>query len=824
MLLIGFQPKGGINMSANKSYFKTYLKTGCSASVLALMLSSPIKTYAQQDEGNAVVNDSQKEEEQVLVTATKRPTEIGDVPLAITALTGDFSRDVNLNDMKDIILWTPGITGNSQDSFIDAVSVRGILTNDFGVGGDPSVGFFKNNLYQGRNGVAITSLYDMDRAEALRGPQGFLFGRNAIGGAISVFTKRPDLNSNGAYADFDAGQRGHYVGEAAVNLSGNENFGIRIAGYYSHENGWVDNVARPSDPRLLAHEKFGIRGTALYQNENVTAVLTVEYEDRDQDGTAYRAIPGSSTFQRLNDLFGVTIGGNGRDVDQDLGFDYITDDSQIFSIGFELEWDLGDVVLTSITGYTDHDYFYIEDYDGTPLQINDYLQDQTGNYFQQEVRLASDTDSPLSWYGGVSFYKENIDAFFSEKANEGTMCAYYFAPYYEGYPYYYDAATAAYYGLLGCQYYYYNDYPYDDPLDGELIENNRAIGHYKGWGAYVNLNYAFSDKFDIGVGVRYTKDTKEFSIVGYPVTSNLGPFYALGFTTAEPLVDKRNWSAFTPQFIVRYRPNDNTMLFASATRGFKSGGFGSFSVQELAGQPELPFGVTGLTNADARPDDFAPERSWSYEIGIKGTADRGRLRYDANAFYYTYRDMQLFVVGEGGGTRVDNVGRVKGYGFEGSLQWALSEHVDLRLSAAHVSTEMMQAQPICPGDDENACEGTGLSHVPDFAGSARLSYRYPVNGGQIRAVAELFGQTKTSALSASTDPAEIIDAYADLSLRFGYESDNGWAITAYVENVTNSLYYDGIFAGDGITPGVWFNPSRPRTFGVRISAFFGGER
>ncbi|MCH8321588.1 MAG: TonB-dependent receptor [Proteobacteria bacterium] len=810
-----------------KSKLKSKLLAGCSISAIALMTSMPNVATAQQPEENEATAQQPRENlvvEEVLVTALKRETSIQDVPLAITALSGDFTRDVNLNDMKDLILWTPGFTGNSQDSFIDAVSVRGILTNDFGVGGDPSIGFFKNNLYMGRNGVAITSLYDMDRAEALRGPQGFLFGRNAIGGAISVFTKRPDLNSNGGYAEFDAGQRGHYVGEAAINLSSNDNFGVRIAGYYSTENGYVDNVFRPADPRRLAHEKFGIRGTALYENENISAALTVEYEDRNQDGTTYRAIAGSSTFQRLNDLFGVTVGGNGRDIDQDLGFNDIADDSEIFTIGFQLDWDLGGVTLTSITGYTDHSYFYVEDFDGTNLQINDYLQDQKGNYFQQEIRLASDTDEPLSWYGGVSFYKENINAFFSEKSNEGIMCAYYFAPYYEGYPYYYTGASAAYYGLLGCQYYYYNNSPYDDPLNGELIEDNRAIGHYKGWGAYVNLNYAFSDKFDIGVGVRYTKDTKEFSIEGFPVASNLGPFFALGFTTAEPLIDTRSWSAFTPQFVVRYRPNDNTMLFASATRGFKSGGFGSFSVQELAGQPELPFGVTGLTNNDARPDDFAPERAWSYEIGIKGTTHDGRIRYDANAYYYTYKDMQLFVVGLGGGTRVDNVGFVKGYGFEGSMQWVVSQYVDLRFSAAHASTKLSGAQPICPGPDPDACEGASLSHVPDLSGAARINFRYPVNGGYIRAAAELYGQTKTSALSASTDPAEVIDAYADISLRFGYESNNGWAITAYVENVTNALYYDGIFAGDGILPSVWFNASRPRSFGVRISTSFGGER
>lgn len=819
-------------MSGNKSYIKSVLKAGCSASAIALMTSYPGFAYAQQggqdqdqdQENTTAENVDSTKAEVVTVTATKRPTSIIDVPLAITALGGEFTREVNLNDLKDIILWTPGITGNSQDSFIDAVSVRGILTNDFGVGGDPSIGFFKNNLFQGRNGVAITSLYDMDRAEALRGPQGFLFGRNAIGGAISVFTKRPELGENGGYAELEGGQRTRLVGETAINLSSSDNFGVRFAGYYSHENGYVDNVFRPSDPRRLQHEKFGFRGSALYENENISAFLTIEYEDRDQDGTTYRAITGSTTLNRLNNLFGVTVGGNGRDIDQNLGFNTIEDDSNIFNIGFEFTWDLGDVTVTSNTGYTDHDYFYIEDFDGTNLQLNDYLQDQSGNYFQTELRVASDTDGPLQWYAGFSYYRENIDAFFTSLGNEGLLCSYYFAPYYEGYPYYYSGASAALAGLYGCQYYYYNVYPYDDPLTGVLEESNRVIGDYKGWATYVNFNYEFSPKFDIGIGIRYTKDTKDFSLSALPVTSNLGPFFNLGFTTTTPVTGGQSWDAVTPQFIMRYRPNDNTTIFFSATRGFKAGGFGSFSVEELPGQPEIPFGVTGLSNANAMPDSFDPERSWSYEVGIKGTARNGAVRYDLNAFYYTFRDLQLFVVGMGGGTRVDNVGRVKGFGFEGSMQWVINENWDLRFSGAHTSTNVTGAQPVCPGANPNACEGAGLSHVPDFSGSARLSYRKPIDGGLIRGAVEIFGQTQTGALSLSTDPAEVIDAYGDISIRIGFESDNGWAITAFVENVTNALYYDGIFAGDGVLPGVFFNASRPRTFGVRISTSFGSDR
>ena len=171
--------------------------------------------------------------EEVIVTATKRAESVMDVPIAITAMSGAFIREVNLNDIKDLIQFTPGISGNSKDSFLDFVSVRGIRTIDFGNGGDPSVSLYKNGLYQGRTGAAVSSMYDIERAEVLRGPQGFLFGRNSVSGAFNVITAKPELDDVGGYAEVDVGERGVFVFEGALNLPVSETMGLRLAGYHS---------------------------------------------------------------------------------------------------------------------------------------------------------------------------------------------------------------------------------------------------------------------------------------------------------------------------------------------------------------------------------------------------------------------------------------------------------------------------------------------------------------------------------------------------------------------------------------------------------------
>ena len=179
-------------LTGKKTIRKKAISNAVTASIMASSLAVP--AWAQTLE-------------EVIVTATKRSESVQDVPLAITALSGDFIDQANLSDVKDLVTFTPGVTGNSQDSFIDAISVRGIRTQDFGLGLDPSSAFFKNDLYEGRNGSAVTSLYDLERAEVLRGPQGFLFGRNSIGGAFSVHTRRAEIDSNDGFVNLDLAER-----------------------------------------------------------------------------------------------------------------------------------------------------------------------------------------------------------------------------------------------------------------------------------------------------------------------------------------------------------------------------------------------------------------------------------------------------------------------------------------------------------------------------------------------------------------------------------------------------------------------------------------
>lgn len=736
------------------------------------------------------------QEDEIIVTATKRAESIQDVPLAITAYSDEFIREVNLEDVKDLVTYTPGITGNSLDSFIDFINVRGIVTNDFGVGGDPSVGFFKNGLYQGRNGAVVTTLYDLERAEALRGPQGFLFGRNAIAGAISVHTARPKLDVYEGYAELDVAERGRIVGEAALNLPLTDKLAVRLAGYGGKENGYVDNAFDLSADRLVAFRKGAGRFSALYEDGGFQGFLTLEYEKRNQSPAVYRATELGDSYDALVSLFGLTLRGNGRDIDSDLGFGE-ADDSTIFSAGLELNLDIGGATITSLTGFKDHDYFYAEDFDGTPLRINDYRQDQTGQYFEQEVRVVSDSDGPFSWYAGASYYNEEIDVLFGQGQDEEVYCQYY-------------------YGLSCSDYFAGGGYAFT-PSPAGLVEENAVRGRYHGWAGYIDATYAFSEQFDVGAGLRYSRDVKDFGIQGLAPVSQLGNAFALGFNSTDFLTAKDNWDALTPRFILRYRPNDDWLVFASATRGFKAGGFGSFTIVPST----LPFtpGGVDLEPGDAFPDPFDPEKAWSYEVGTKGTVFGGRTKVDANVYYYTYKDLQSNVPGVGGGIVVDNVGKVKGWGAEAQATTALTDNFDLLINGAYHNSDVTEAEALCDGTLD--CEGQPLAAAPRFSGAAVLNFTALLGAGAVRSSLEAFGQTKTFGGLRRLAEARN-DGYVDLSFRIGYESEKGWSVFGYVENLTNALYYTGAEEGGSLIPAHFIGPSRPRTFGARVSYEFGG--
>jgi iron complex outermembrane receptor protein len=787
--------------------------------------------------GAALAQDEALEE--ITVTATKRAESVMDVPLSITAISGDSIRDLNLNDVKNLIHYTPGITGSTKDSFLDFVSVRGIRTIDYGNGGDPSVSIYKNGLYQGRTGSAVTSLYDLERAEILRGPQGFLFGRNSVSGAMNLITAKPDLDEKGGYIELDAGDRGHAVIEGAVNAPISENFGLRFSAYHSEEDGYVKNLA--GGPDLIAHDKTAFRVSGRYQTDSVTVDVFAETEDREQQGTVYRATGRGDSFNtvltRLNGGVPIEYSPDARTVNNDnsLGSE---DGGTISSIGMQIDFETAWGTLTSLTGFKDHDYKYIEDYDASPLRIFDYAQDQDGDYFEQEFRITSNSDGPLSWYAGASFYEENIDTIFRAVQEEDMYCGAYWYYLNE----YYGAAQTCenmfyYYNYL--DYYngdtYYADYyliPYfgtatwAPSTTGLIDDRNNVIGKFRGYSAYVDLSYAFSDSFDMSFGVRYTYDEKDFSQEALPDPggSILANKAQTGFKTPNgPVRDKRDWSDTTYRIVANWRPTENSLIFGSITTGYKPGGFGSFAITQIdPAQADAEFGRY-VAVADDKPASYEPETVTSFDLGYKGTIMDGRAQVTVNAFFYDYEDLQAIWY-DGPRVNVENVGQVDGTGIEFDVNAALSDNISVQFGGSWFDSEATGIQVFCEqgiplAGDENACEGNSIPWAPEWTAFAVLRGGFEAGNGEIFGSVAWTWEDDTRVDWIGT---EFINQQLALinqtDITIGYRTDN-WSVRAYVENVFDGEWFDAAYPDDDpASPYVEhaFGPSRPLTAGIRF--------
>jgi len=825
-------------MAAHKSRFGTQSNFTQEPRRTALAQAVSIALIAGVAAGPAVAQEELALEE-IIVTATKRAESVMEVPLAITAMSGDFVREANLDDIKDLIAFTPGITGNTKDSFMDFVSVRGIRTIDYGNGGDPSISIFKNGLYQGRTGSGVTSLYDVDRAEVLRGPQGFMFGRNSVSGAMNIITTKANLEETEGYVDLDVGERGHAVVEGAVNFPVSDTFAMRLSGYHSEEDGYLTNLQ--GGPDLIAHDKTAFRLSTRYQSERVTVDFMLENEDREQTGTVYRATGQGDSFNvvatRMNGGVPIVFDPDPQtvNVDNSLGSE---DGGSIMSAGLQIDVDTGFGTFTSLTGFKDHDYRYIEDYDALPITLFNYGQDQTGDYFEQEFRLTSDSDGPLSWYAGVSFYQENIDTTFLGQQSEDAYCAAYWF------------STNAYYGAAyTCEnmFYYYNyldayngDTFYADTYlipyfgttvwtaspDGLANDLNHIVGKYSGYSGYVDLSYEFNDSFDMSFGLRYSFDEKEFSQESLvdPGGSLLGNQVQTGFSTPNgPVSQKRDWSDTTYRVVANWHVNDTNLLFASITTGYKPGGFGSFTITQTGIPAE--YGQYVAVAGDT-PTSFEPETVTSYDIGYKGTLG-GRTQLSVNAFVYDYKDLQAIYY-EGPRVIVDNIGQVDGTGIEVDLHTVLSDNFTFRIGGSWFDSEAVNIQPFCAeGErvtgDPDVCEGNSIPWAPKTTAFAVLNASFPAGNGEI--FGNLGWTWEDDRRGDWPDPSIVFQNVPGINqtdIVVGYRKDT-WRVSAYVENVFDNVWSDANYEdSDPEDPYVQhlFGPNRPTTMGVRFGVSF----
>ena len=309
--------------------------------------------------------------EEVVVTAQKREQSLQDVPLAVNAFSQNFMERAGVEDVRDLVVLSPGFSGATEDSFSDAMAMRGISTNDFGVGGDPSVAVFVDGVWAGRTGGVQSSFYDMAGAEVVKGPQGTLFGRNAIAGAVSIKTQKPVMDEFEGKVKVGIAEYNRFETTGTVNVPLSENWAMRASVYGLTEDGYLENIQGGDDlvstiaaPHVLLCVTLAIP---------LMPLLLLSMKTASQNSSIY---------------WDETLGLPKDKVSQDLKGKDAIDEGEIANITANVEIELNESMsLTSITGWKTYNFYYVEDYDARPTLIDNFFLDTDVDYFSQELRL-----------------------------------------------------------------------------------------------------------------------------------------------------------------------------------------------------------------------------------------------------------------------------------------------------------------------------------------------------------------------------------------------------------------------------------------------------
>lgn len=575
-------------------------------SVLALTIStltipSLAVAQAQSDDDQA---ESEKYET-ITVTSSRRTKSLNEVPMAITALGSMTLERANVLDIEDVAGMTPGFSISTYNPVTPQPYIRGVGTNSSSVGDDASVGVFIDDVYAGRAGGFRSDLFDIQRVEVLRGPQGSLYGRNVAGGAISVITKDPteffEGKLKGTVGSHNLTElQGMVSGPLADGISG------RFAGSVRNRDGWVDNVHTGNELRDQDNQSF--RGKLNFDlSRDADLMLIADYAKDSLHGPGARSVTG------YDDVYGSSYPTQGSNDKVDLYRDGSTD-REIYGLSANLTVNLGDYEFTSITAYREQDYYFFDDLTGRYLRdaglslMND--ASETSKQWTQEFRLQNLTTGPLEWTAGVYLFNEEINRL---EAWDSTKM----------------------YELQGV----------DNMTSRGVWDATNETDSYALFG---EGSYRINDQWQVTLGGRYTYDNKDFAVTASGAPDLLG-FLQENYQVAE----EKSWNSFTPKVTLNYFAEQGDMVYLTLSEGYKAGGYNGIAAdaqaasvafdQEKARNYELGFKARFFdrmlsVNGAAYFLDYTDLQNFTTDIETgevrtaTGDAEVKGLELDANAF------------------------------------------------------------------------------------------------------------------------------------------------------------------------------------------------
>ena len=635
--------------------------------------------------------------EEITVTARQRTESLQGVPVAVTVMDESMLQQTFVQNLGELGDYAPNVSIGTVPGFnAAAIAIRGVSTGDIPSTFDPAVTVAVDGFYLGHYQASLLDMFDIQQVEVLRGPQGTLFGKNTIGGVINVSTKNPG-EEFGIQAKARVGNEGRQDIMGAIDLPIIDNvLAARIAVQQFNFDGFYDNTFNGKDAggQDLLNARAKIRWTPT---DTFEALLSFEYIDDDSDtpmvintttddkafyfgaGPGFPSYPGRGSGGPANLPLGDPFeSGLAPPEAHAPGFAQSKNtnghEEEVDGVYLTLNWDVMNGTLTSITGYRGVDSDYYNDYVGEPAAIYATIRSVYRDTTSQELRFAGNTDK-LDYVVGVYYQQNDMD--------------------YENYT------------SLG------PDHPFAGlapaiPVGGGLTDADGSQ-EATSWAIFGEGSYAITDATALTLGIRYSDEEKDFE---------LSPLF---FPTEARVAESDSWTDTTYRVGIDHQWSDETMVYASFSTGFKSGGF-----NEQAGS---------LTSAAT---SFDPEEAESLEVGMKSDFLNNTLRLNLAAFWVEYTDLQVDAVvplpGVGQESIITNAGEVTSYGLEADLMWLATENLTIDGTLGLLDAEYdkfncnLDNDPATPDVD---CSDFDVKRTPDATASLGATYSMAFSGGSM---------------------------------------------------------------------------------------------
>jgi len=711
---------------------------------------------------------------EIVVTALRRAERLQDVPVSVTALGGEQLQNRQIDAAADIVSLVPNLQATTTvGEGVPIFSLRGISMSDFSLNQQSPVATYFDEVYKGSFPLLPVAMFDLERVEVLRGPQGTLYGKNTTGGAINIISRKPG-HQPGGYLELGYGNYDRYEAEGAVQAGLGEKAAARIAFTFARADGWLKN-GLAGEPDLNATRQYGIRGSLLLEpSDDLEFVLRLSTSLQNPINYGVVSRPGElGTGAGVYEAFGRTsyfrIGLGRREIEVQAE----RREHRTYSASLTGNWDFADdLTLTSITSYDKGRLFNPEDADGSPLDVVEPTMVGRGNQIAQDLRITSSYSGGLNFILGAYFNREklfnsNDYVFFTDIDVNGDGAL--------------TSADCEVDFLVGCQ--YRNRF--------DQTRNSKA--------AYADLTYDLNESLTLRGGLRFTRETGRLynfnaQVLGaddVPIANTI-PGSA---TTGAEFKDEE----LSGRVGVDFKTEAGHLLYGSYSRGFRAS---AFNAQAFFFPEEV--------------NVAKPEKVDAFEAGFKSQFAGRRVTFNGAAFFYSYKNQQALNVNPDTlAQTLINLPKSRIYGAELELAVRPVEDLALNVGLGLLKTEIREGSV-----SGASVVGNRLPNAPTVSlttGFDWTALRFDRGSVALRADAsysskqyfELFNIDRISE-----------DGYVVVNGQIAFESDDDrWGAALWARNLFNTYYLkSGIdVSGFGFD---YAHVSEPRTYGVTVNLKF----